>query len=54
MGVAEMSTITMGDLIEDGCWQWSVNHAFPYNNGILPANIDELTAEGVLPLAINV
>lgn len=54
MGVAEMSTITMGDLIEDGCWQWSVNHAFPYNNGILPANIDELTAKGVLPLAINV
>lgn len=49
-----MSTTTMADLIEDGCWQCSVNHAFPYNNGIPSANIDELMAKGVLPLAINV
>jgi len=53
MGVAEISTITIcsvllvRDLIEDGCWHWSVHHAFPYNNGNPPANIVELTAKVV-------
>jgi Leucine-rich repeat (LRR) protein len=60
MGVSETSIITMKDLTEDKSWQLFANHAFMYNNGYLPANIDEKTAKlvcancGGLPLAIKV
>jgi dephospho-CoA kinase len=60
MGIAKLSTITMDDLTEDKSWQLFANHAFLYNNGYLPPNIDEKTAKlvcancGGLPLAIKV
>jgi len=60
MGVnAETSMITMEDLIEDESWKLFGCHAFPYNNGNPPANIDKGTAKlvcancGGLPLAIK-
>lgn len=60
MGVAETSTVRMEDLMEKQSWQLFGHHAFPYNNGKPPANIDEETAKlvcancGGLPLAIKV
>jgi disease resistance protein RPS2 len=60
MGVSENSRITIGDLVQEKSWDLFAHHAFPYNNGNLPANIDEKTAKllcakcGGLPLAIKV
>ena len=60
MGVnAETSMITMEELIEDESWKLFGCHAFPYNNGNPPPNIDEGTTKlvcencGGLPLAIK-
>lgn len=46
MGVSESSTITMGDLVPEKSWDLFVHHSFPYNNGNLPANIDERRVKG--------
>lgn len=60
MGVADTSALTMGNLSEEESWELFAHHAFPYNNGILPANMDERRAKAVcdkcggLPLAIKV
>jgi disease resistance protein RPS2 len=60
MGVADKSTLTMGDLSEEQSWELFAHQAFPYNNGNPPANIDERRAKlvcdkcGGLPLAIKV
>jgi len=60
MGIADKYTITMEDLIEDDSWKLFAYHAFPYNNGIPNANIDEDMAKrvchkcGGLPIAIKV
>jgi hypothetical protein len=60
MGVSKNSIITMGDLVDEKSWDLFSYHAFPHNNGSLPANIDEKTAKlvcakcGGLPLAIKI
>lgn len=60
MGVADASALTMGDLSEKQSWELFAHHAFPYNNGFLPANMEERRAKAVcdkcggLPLAIKV
>eukprot|EP00253_Pinus_taeda_P015978 PITA_15978 len=60
MGVSEKSLIAMTDLVEEKSWELFAYHAFPYNDGNAPANIDEKTARlvcakcGGLPLAIKV
>lgn len=60
MGVVDKYTIIMEDLVQDESWKLFAYHTFPYNNGNLPANIDEGKAKLVcnkcagLPLAIKV
>lgn len=60
MGIADKYAITMEDLIEEDSWKLFAFHAFPYNKGILPANIDEDIAKsmcrkcGGLPIAVKV
>ena len=60
MGIADKYTITMEDLIEEESWKLFAYHAFPFNNGIPAANIDEDMAKlvchkcGGLPIAIKV
>lgn len=60
MGVAETSIVRMEDLMDKQCWELFGHHAFPFNHGKPPANIDEETAKlvcancGGLPLAIKV
>ena len=41
MGIAENSIIPIGDLAEDDSWRLFSCHAFPYNDGKIPANIHE-------------
>lgn len=60
IGVADSYTIRMHDLSEECSWQLFSYYAFPYNNGNVPANIDQGLAKVVcqkcegLPLAIKV
>lgn len=60
IGVADSYTIRMHDLSEECSWQLFSYYAFPYNNGNVPANIDQGLAKFVcqncegLPLAIKV
>jgi len=60
MGVADKYTITMENLSKDESWKLFAYHAFPYNNRIIPENIDDENAKlvchkcGGLPLAIKV
>lgn len=61
MGIADKYSITMPALNRDDSWLLFKEHAFPYNKGMAPSNIDEenlakLVCEkcGGLPLAINV
>jgi hypothetical protein len=59
VGVAEEYRITIPDLNQDDSWQLFKHHAFPYNNGNLPSNINEEKAKrlcdkcGGLPRAIH-
>jgi disease resistance protein RPS2 len=60
MGVSENSIDNNGRFGRRKSWDLFSYHAFPHNNGNLPANIDEKTAKlvcakcGGLPLAIKV
>lgn len=60
MGIADASIMAVGDLSKDESWELFAHHAFPYNNGNPPANIDKTRAKlvcdkcGGLPLAIKV
>lgn len=60
IGVADSYTITMHNLSKECSWRLFRYHAFPYNNGNVPINIDEELAKLVcqkcegLPLAIKV